>query len=93
MEQNGQKQKLELKEIGRILLHLNQKRGYKSSRKENAKIEGDDKKTKESEYLGGISSRSAELKEKNITIGQKLYNDFFEKHKDIKYLNHLHSMI
>lgn len=75
------KQKLELKEIGRILLHLNQKRGYKSSRKENAKMEGDDKKTKESEYLGGINSRSTELKEKNITIGQKLYNDFLENYK------------
>lgn len=75
------KQALELKEIGRILLHLNQKRGYKSSRKENAKIEGEDKKTKESEYLGGINSRSTELREKSITIGQKLYSDFLENYK------------
>lgn len=72
------KQELSLNEIGRILLHLNQKRGYKSSRKEDAKTENSDKKTKESEYLGGINSRSAELKEKGITVGQKLYQDFLE---------------
>jgi CRISPR-associated endonuclease Csn1 len=72
------KQELSLTEIGRILLHLNQKRGYKSSRKEDAKTENTDKKSKESEYLGGINSRSAELKEKGITVGQKLYFDFLE---------------
>lgn len=72
------KQELSLSEIGRILLHLNQKRGYKSSRKEDAKTENSDKKSKESEYLGGINSRSAELKERGITVGQKLYFDFLE---------------
>jgi CRISPR-associated endonuclease Csn1 len=73
------KQKLELNEIGRILLHLNQKRGYKSSRKEDAKLEGDtDKKKKESDYLGGISSKSAYLKEHTLTVGQKQYLDFKE---------------
>lgn len=72
--------KLSLEEIGRVLLHLNQKRGYKSSRKEDAKIDSE-KKGKESEYLGGISSRSLELKEKGITIGQKLYADFCENYK------------
>jgi len=81
LRNNALHQQLTLKEIGRILLHLNQKRGYKSSRKENAKLDGEDKKNKESEYLGGINSRSAELKEKGITIGQKLYADFFENYE------------
>ncbi len=78
------KQPLSLKEIGRILLHLNQKRGYKSSRKEDAKISKDDadKKNKESEYLTGINERSKELIDKKITIGQKLYADFLKNFEE-----------
>jgi CRISPR-associated endonuclease Csn1 len=73
-------QKIELKEIGRVLLHLNQKRGYKSSRKEDAKNETENK-GKESAYLGGISTRSTFLKENNLTIGQKIYIDFLDNYK------------
>ena len=60
-------QKVELKELGRILYHLNQKRGYKSSRKE----ENLDKK--DTEYVAEVKSRHQDLKEKGLTIGQKFY--------------------
>lgn len=65
-------QKLSLSQIGRILYHLNQKRGYKSIRK----TEQIDKK--ESQYLEDINSRYNELIEKNITIGQKFYNELLK---------------
>ncbi len=76
-------EKIELNELGRILLHLNQKRGYKSSRKEKAK-NTENSITKESDYLSGISTRSRYLLENNLTIGQKIYNDFVSNFKENK---------
>jgi CRISPR-associated endonuclease Csn1 len=58
---------LSLPEIGRILLHLNLRRGYKSSRKDQT----DSDEKKQSEYLNEISGREAELDEKHQTIGQR----------------------
>lgn len=60
-------ERIELTELGRILYHLNQKRGYKSSRKSKAK--GDET----SEYLKSISQREAELGER--TIGQYIFQE------------------
>lgn len=62
-------EKVELKELGRILYHLNQKRGYKSSRSEaNA-----DKK--ETEYVAEVKNRHQLLKEAGLTIGQKFFRE------------------
>ena len=62
-------EKLSLTELGRVLFHLNQKRGYKSSRSEaNA-----DKK--ETEYVAEVKSRHQKLKEVNLTIGQYFYRE------------------
>lgn len=55
-------------ELGRILLHLNLRRGYKSSRKEQD-VDKDGKK--QSDYLKEISSREQELIEKQQTIGER----------------------
>ncbi|MGI6306577.1 MAG: type II CRISPR RNA-guided endonuclease Cas9 [Bacteroidales bacterium] len=54
-------ERLTLEEIGRVFIHLNQRRGYKSNRKS-------EKKTEEGSYLANI----AELGEltKDLTIGQ-----------------------
>ncbi|MCS6823346.1 MAG: type II CRISPR RNA-guided endonuclease Cas9 [Cytophagaceae bacterium] len=61
--------KIELKELGRILYHLNQKRGYKSSRSEaNA-----DKK--DTEYVAEVKNRYQLLKEEGKTIGQKFFEE------------------
>lgn len=59
-------EKIELPELGRVLYHLNQKRGYKSG-----KADFQDKKS--SKYLSDVSDRYKELQEKGITIGQKFY--------------------
>jgi CRISPR-associated endonuclease Csn1 len=61
--------RLTLKEIGRILLHLNQKRGYKSSRSE-ANMD-----KKDTEYVTAVKSRYDKLKENKLTIGQKFYEE------------------
>ncbi len=61
--------KLSLKEVGRILLHLNQKRGYKSSRSE-ANLD-----KKDTEYVEEVKSRYEKLKESKLTIGQKFYRE------------------
>ena len=54
-------ERLTLEEIGRVFIHMNQRRGYKSSRKKG-------KKTEKGSYLTNI----AELEEltKDLTIGQ-----------------------
>ena len=68
------------KELGRLLLWLNQKRGYKSSRSDaNAS-------KKDTEYVTAVKSRHQQIKEKNQTIGQYFYtelnNDPFYRVKD-----------
>ncbi len=60
-------EKITLTELGRILYHLNQKRGYKSSRAD-ANLD-----KKETEYVAEIKNRHQHLKEEGITIGQYFY--------------------
>lgn len=62
-------EKIELKEIGRVLYHLNQKRGYKSSRSD-ANLD-----KKDTEYVAQVKSRHDELKEQGLTIGQKFFDE------------------
>ena len=63
------KEKVSLGELGRIFLHLNQRRGYKSNRKANT--EENDK----SEYLLAIAERQRVIQEKELTIGQYFYQE------------------
>lgn len=62
------KEKISLEEFGRILYHLNQKRGYKSSRSD-ANLE-----KKDTEYVAEVKSRHKLIKEQGLTIGQYFYN-------------------
>lgn len=61
----GAAEKITLPELGRVLYHLNQKRGYKSSRSD-ANLD-----KKDTEYVAGVRSRHEELKGQGTTIGQK----------------------
>jgi len=70
LRNNALKERLDLEQIGRIFLHLNQKRGYKGSIKE----EGDSDK-KVGEYVAGVKSRYAKIKELGLTIGQFFYQE------------------
>jgi CRISPR-associated endonuclease Csn1 len=65
---NAVTQKISPEELLRVLLHLNSKRGYKSSRKS---AEGGE--NKKSEYLQAIINNQSSLKEK--TIGQKIHQE------------------
>ncbi|MBR1916555.1 MAG: type II CRISPR RNA-guided endonuclease Cas9 [Bacteroidaceae bacterium] len=56
-------EKVSLPELGRILYHLNQKRGYKHS-KDN------EQDSKQTDYVATVNKRYFELQEKNLTIGQ-----------------------
>lgn len=67
---------ISLPELGRVLLHLNQKRGYKSGRTDNSVDR------KETEYVEKVMSRYENLKAKNLTIGQLFY---LELSKDDNY--------
>lgn len=73
-------EQISLPELGRILLLLNQKRGYKSSR---ADVNIDKKDT---EYVATVKSRHDTIKELNYTIGQyfheKLAQDEFFRIKE-----------
>lgn len=62
------KEQITLKELGRIFLLLNQKRGYKSSRSD-ANLD-----KKDTEYVSIVKSRHQEIKELNLTIGEHFYN-------------------
>ncbi len=61
---NAVESKISLQELGRVLYHLNQKRGYKSTRAEEA---GDKSTT---DYIKEVRSRSEELRQSGLTIGQ-----------------------
>ena len=52
-----------LEELGRVLLHINQKRGYKHSRLSNSD-------SKETAYVQEVNSRYDDLKAEGLTIGQ-----------------------
>lgn len=62
-------EKISLPELGRVLYHLNQKRGYKSSRSDK------NLDKKDTEYVAEVKSRYQELKEQGQTIGQKFYRE------------------
>ncbi len=59
--------RVELNEFGRILYHLNQKRGYKSSRSE-ANLD-----KKDTECVAEVKGRHQEIKNLGLTIAQKFY--------------------
>ena len=54
---------ISLEELGRVLLHINQKRGYKHSRLSNSN-------SKETAYVQEVNKRYDELKAEGLTIGQ-----------------------
>lgn len=62
-------EQISLVELGRVLLHINQKRGFKSNRKANtAEDEG-------TEFKQALSSNMQILEERNQTIGQYLFEE------------------
>jgi CRISPR-associated endonuclease Csn1 len=61
--------RIEAEEVGRVLLLLNQKRGYKSSRSD-ANLD-----KKDTEYVAIVKNRYDRLKEKGLTIGQYFYEE------------------
>jgi CRISPR-associated endonuclease Csn1 len=71
-------QKITLEEIGRVLIHLNQRRGFSSNRKSNNEEE------KSSDYKKRITELQYELGE--MTIGQKLYLELKESNNPISIL-------
>ena len=68
------RKQLSLPELGRVLLHINQKRGYKHAKADEAaeaEAEGKSKSKKEKEgYVAQVKGRYQALKEKGQTIGQ-----------------------
>lgn len=63
------KEKISLTEIGRVLYHLNQKRGYKSSRTD-ANMD-----KKDTDYVATVKGRYQTLKDLGFTIGEKFYHE------------------
>ena len=62
-------EQLSLTELGRVLLHINQKRGYKHAKADEA-AEAETKRGKETGYVAQVKGRYQALKEKGQTIGQ-----------------------
>lgn len=60
---------LTLPQIGRVLYHINQKRGYKHAKADN---NGDSKQTK---YVEAVNQRYKEILEAGQTIGQHFYQE------------------
>ena len=57
---------ISLAELGRVLYHLNQKRGYRHSK-------SDESSKQDTEYVAAVKTRYAELKNASLTIGQYMY--------------------
>ena len=76
---------ISLEELGRVLLHINQKRGYKHSRLSNSD-------SKETAYVQEVNSRYDDLKAEGLTIGQhfaaKLKENEQESADGKKYYNY-----
>jgi len=64
--------KLTLKQIGRVLYHINQKRGYKHSKADEG---GDANQTK---YVAAVNQRFADLQQRKQTIGQYFYQQLVD---------------
>ena len=58
--------RMALPEIGRVLMHINQKRGYK-----HAKSDLGDKK--QTEYVASVNKRYKEIQDAGLTVGQAIY--------------------
>lgn len=73
------KEKIDFKALGRIFYHLNQKRGYKSSRSDANLAK------KDTEYVAAVKSRHWQIKEMGLTIGQYFHNQLLlDKYYKIK---------
>lgn len=76
------KELISLPELGRVLLHINQKRGYQGVRED-----GDDKSARD--YVKLVMGRYADIVSRNQTIGEHFYNelcsDSFYRVKDQVY--------
>jgi CRISPR-associated endonuclease Csn1 len=68
-------EKITAVELGRVLYHLNQKRGYRSSRADESSTD-----KKETEYVAEVMSRYAQLKESGHTLGQHFLRALQEAH-------------
>lgn len=64
-------EKVSLLELGRVLCHINQKRGYRTAKSDYA-----DKK--QSAYVQQVVGRYREIHEQGMTVGQFLYNGIKE---------------
>lgn len=67
MRARAAQEQVSLQELGRVLFHLNQKRGYKSA-KGDSNVD-----KKQSEYLQNIADKYSVINERGITIGMFLY--------------------
>ena len=66
-------ERLTLPELGRVLCHINQKRGYRHVKSDAAAIVGDEgekKKDSNSAYLAGIRANDEKLQDERKTVGQ-----------------------
>lgn len=61
-------EQLSLPEIGRVLYHINQKRGYKHAKSDEAEEAA--KRGKETGYVAAVKGRYAELQQEGTTVGQ-----------------------
>ena len=66
-------EQLTLPELGRVLCHINQKRGYRHVKGDSFSTvteEGEKKKETNSDYVTAINQRYAHLQEAHLTVGQ-----------------------
>ena len=63
---------LTLQQIGRVLYHINQKRGYKHAK---ADVSADSKQTK---YVAAVNQRYKDIQKRQQTIGQYFYQQLVE---------------
>lgn len=68
-------EKISLRELGRVLMHINQKRGYKHAKSDI----GDSKQTA---YVEQVNANHRMIAEKHLTIGQHFYKQLLDSAKD-----------
>lgn len=72
LRNNAAIKEISLKKLGRVMLWLNQKRGYKSSRSDS------NLDKKDTDYVASVKSRHEMIKNLNLTIGQYFFRQLLK---------------
>lgn len=71
-------EKIKPHELGRVLLHLNQRRGYQGTRAEESEESAKKSTSEEQGYVAAVKNRHQQILDKGLTVGQYFFESLVE---------------